>query len=196
VQKLLAPVNLTHPITCYNNKDGKVTLELSGGEPPYYVTITPTPTVYNPSVYNTSGSYELAGLTDATYSILVRDARASTIPYRDITLSQPGFLTIIKPVYKDQYYMYRPYEILYTYQGGARDQLVDIDLYGPRGLVYNLATAQSAGGHNNTAQIHIPHHIIPGRYHIRVGNTLCINQVSGDFVIHASHEAQQATNFP
>lgn len=182
------------PITCYNNANGELTLNITGGEPPYYLRIVPPPMSPYPAVITMPGIYQLTGLTEATYSIFIRDDRACEVPYQDITLSQPGFLTILKPVGGAEFFMYRPYEIQYRYEGGQRDQLVDVDLHGPSGLRYSLARLQSATAFNGTVQITIPHHIIPGKYRLRVGNTLCINEFSGQYVVHASRETLQNKN--
>ena len=196
LQLFTAPAFLSQPITCFNDKDGTVQLNITGGWAPYYLNITPTPTKPDPSFFSSPGIYNLTGLDQGTYYLDIHDFLGCTYPTQAITLDQPGFLTIIEPKYTEQKFMYKPYEIRYTYQGGGRDQLVNLILNGPYNLKYTLVSLQSTKTYNNVSQITIPHHIIPGHYTLYVGNNVCINEYSGEYVIHASQEALQRTNFP
>ena len=84
---LLATIVASTNVSCYGGTNGSITLQASGGMPPYQYAV-------NGGDYLPHDNY-FTGLVSGIYKIVVKDSKGCTAAFPEITLSQPSQMQLI-----------------------------------------------------------------------------------------------------
>ena len=133
-------------------------------------------------------SVVISDLSAQSFDIVVEDNRGCVKRIDDFSLDQPGRLELIAPKKRDNWFMYQEQHIQWVYNGGGRDDFVDVWLRGGQnnlnGFLKRLQTFVSARRGSIRGFNFLPHHMVPGKYEIVVNGT-CVDEYSGEFYLMA-----------